>query len=152
MCLAVWPAMAQYVQQGGKLIAADAVGQAGLGSVALSADGNTLVVGGAGDDNTAGAIWIFSRSGGVWRQQGPKLVPSDPAGKAFFGTGVAISADGNTALAGGSGDNSTVGAVWAFVRFNGVWTQQGKKMVGAGTLRLRPRAAWSGYLRMATPR
>ena len=41
------PAAASYAQQGAKLIGSDAVGQAFQGySVALSADGNTAIVGG----------------------------------------------------------------------------------------------------------
>ena len=36
-----------------------------------------------------------------WTQQGPKLTPTDEVGRARFGRGVALSADGNTALIGG---------------------------------------------------
>jgi flagellar basal body rod protein FlgF len=45
-------------------------------AVALSADGNTAIVGGLGDNDYTGAIWIFTRSNGVWSQQGNKLVGS----------------------------------------------------------------------------
>jgi hypothetical protein len=43
-------------------------------SVALSADGNTAVVGGPYDNRSIGAAWVFTRSGAVWTQQGSKLV------------------------------------------------------------------------------
>jgi hypothetical protein len=43
-------------------------------SVALSSDGNTAIIGGRGDNNGVGAAWVFTRSGGVWTQQGSKLV------------------------------------------------------------------------------
>ena len=43
--------------------------------VSLSADGNTALVGGWKDNGTKGAAWVFTRTGGVWSQQGPKLTP-----------------------------------------------------------------------------
>ena len=42
--------------------------------MSLSSDGNTLAVGGYGDDSDIGATWIFTRSGSTWTQQGSKLV------------------------------------------------------------------------------
>ena len=74
--------------------------------VALSADGNTALVGGWNDDGTKGAAWVFTRSGGVWSQQGPKLTGAGETGGGGFGTSVALSADGNTALIGAPGDKS----------------------------------------------
>jgi len=95
-------------QQGGKLVGTGAVGSGAQGSsVALSADGNTAIVGGA----NAGAAWIWTRSGGVWTQQGEKLVGAGAAGSTFQGYSVALSADGNTALVGGFLDNNQTGAV-----------------------------------------
>ena len=126
-------AAAQYSQQGSKLVASDAVGTAEQGySVAVSADGNTMIVGGIGDNangNHVGAAWVYTRSGGVWTEQA-KLVPSDATSAAQFGYSVALSADGNTALVGGQGDNASTGAAWVFTRSGGVWTQQGAKLVG----------------------
>jgi hypothetical protein len=100
-------------------------------SVALSADGTTLIVGGLFDNSGVGAAWVFTSSGGVWTQQA-KLTPSDNSGTAEFGYSVALSADGNTAIIGGPDDNSFIGAAWVFTRSNGVWTQQGSKLVGSG--------------------
>src|ERR1019366_8564548 len=63
-------AVAQFVQQGGKLVGTGAVGGAAQGySVALSADGNTAILGGLCDnggacatDGAVGAAWVFTRS------------------------------------------------------------------------------------------
>ena len=52
-----------------------------------------------------GAVWVFTRSGRTWTQQGPKLVGTGALGDAVQGTSVALSGDGNTALVGGPGDN-----------------------------------------------
>jgi uncharacterized repeat protein (TIGR01451 family) len=108
-------------------------------SVAISADGNTVLVGAGSDDynesGAVGAAWVWTRTGGVWSQQGPKLIGSGAAGLAFQGESVALSADGNTALIGGSHDNSGVGAAWVFTRSGGVWTQQGVKLAGSGAPR-----------------
>lgn len=185
-----------WTQQGAKLVATNAIGQAEQGnSVALSADGNTALMGGPLDNSNAGAAWVFVRNGGSWQQQakllgsgvlgafaaqgyavalaadgntaivgGPcdnspgqctfpyggfgvgavwiftrngaawiqqaKLTPTGNIGAASFGASVALSADGNTALIGGGNDNSNAGAAWVFIRSNGIWTQNGAKLVG----------------------
>jgi hypothetical protein len=122
-------------QQGSKLVGTGAVGSAHQGqSVALSADGNTAVVGGNGDDSVAGAAWVYTRSGGVWSQQGTKLVGAGAVGSAVQGQSVALSADGNTAVVGGNGDNGAAGAAWVYTRSGGVWSQQGSKLVGTGAV------------------
>jgi hypothetical protein len=76
-------ALAQFSQQGPKLVGTGAVGPGpaqGV-SVALSSDGNTAIVGGSGDNGgNGGAVWVFTRSGGVWTQQGSKLVDTGAVG------------------------------------------------------------------------
>jgi hypothetical protein len=131
-----------WTQQGGKLVGAGAVGNAGQGvSVALSADGNTAIVGGPNDNHTGGpstgAAWVFARSGGVWTQQGNKLVGTNSSNEAMQGRSVALSGDGNTAIVGGIGDGTagtTTGAAWVYTRTGSVWTQQGNKLVGTGVV------------------
>ena len=130
---ATQPAQAQFTQQGAKLVGTGAAGAAQQGTtVALSADGNTAIVGGYNDNSGAGAAWVLTRSGGVWTQQGAKLVGTGAIGNARQGWSVALSADGNTAIIGGWADNSGMGAAWVFTRSGGVWTQQGAKLVGTG--------------------
>ena len=108
-------------------------------SVALSADGNTAIVGGPGDNpwarsvpfglGAAGAAWVFTRSAGVWTQQGNKLVSTDAVGRQ--GTSVALSADGNIAILGGFSDDGGVALV--FARNGGHWTRD-KNLVGTGAV------------------
>ena len=126
-------AAAQITQQGSKLVGTGAAGPAAQGySVALSADGNTAIVGGWTDDDLTGAAWVYTRTGNVWSQQGEKLVGSGAVGPASQGFSVAISADGDTAIMGGWTDNSLAGAAWVFTRTGGKWSQQGSKLVGSG--------------------
>ena len=125
----------EWSQQGAKLVGTGAVGLARQGhSVALSADGNTAVVGGYADNGNTGAVWMYRRSGGVWSQQGAKLVGTGAVGAAYQGTSVALSSDGNTAVVGGSSDNGDAGAAWVYTRTGGVWSQQGAKLVGTGAV------------------
>ncbi len=124
------------VQQGNKLVASDYVDVSQQGySVSMSADGNTALVGGIGDNADIGAAWIYTFSGGVWSQQGSKLVGSGSV-NSYFGQGnaVCLSADGNTAIIGGHWDNNNIGAVWIFVRNGNIWTQQGNKLVGTNAI------------------
>jgi len=124
-----------WTQQGSKLVGTNAIGHAGQAvSVALSADGNTAIVGGPWDNKVAGAAWVYTRNGGVWTQRGSKLVGTGAVGNAGQGISVALSADGNTAIVGGVRDNSGTGAAWIHTRSGGVWTQQGSKLVGTGAV------------------
>ena len=59
------------------------------GAVALSSDGGTALVGAAGAFNHQGGVWVFTRSGSTWTQQGPTLTAADEKGRANFGRSVA---------------------------------------------------------------
>jgi hypothetical protein len=111
---------------GGSLPEASAFGT----SVAISADGATAVVGGPGDAAGAGAMWVFTREGSTWLQQGEKLKGAEEEGAAELGRSVAVSDDGTTALAGGPLDAKDLGAAWAFTREGATWAQQGAKLLG----------------------
>jgi hypothetical protein len=124
-----------WTQQGHKLVGAGANAPSLQGgSVALSNDGNTAIVGGSFDNSQLGAAWVFVRRNGVWRRQGPKLVGTGAVGVAAEGASVALSDDGNTAIVGGPADDSSIGAAWTFVRTNRVWTQQGAKLIGGSAV------------------
>ena len=117
-------------QIGTKLVGAGSTGLAAQGSAsALSADGGTLIVGGNSDNASVGGAWVYTRSQGKWIEQGPELIGTGAVGSSQQGRSVALSADGNTALVGGSGDQANAGAVWVFTRSQGVWSQQGQKLV-----------------------
>ena len=129
-----------WIQQGGKLVGTGASG-VGFGSgifqgqsVSLSADGNTAIIGGYGDNYETGAAWVFTRSGNTWTQQGSKLVGIGAIGHSNQGCSVSLSADGNTAILGGVADNNNVGAAWIFTRRGNTWSQQGNKLVGTGAI------------------
>jgi FG-GAP repeat len=80
-------------------------------SVAIS--GNYALVGAQGKNNFQGAVYVFSRTGNTWTQQG-QITPAGTTNQ--FGKSVAI-----------SGDYAIVGATAAayiFMRNGTVWTQQ----------------------------
>jgi FG-GAP repeat protein len=104
-----------YLQQGAKLAGAEEAGAGQLGySAALSASGDTALLGGPRDGESAGAAWVFARSGSEWTQQGAKLTGAGASGKAWFGASVALAADARTALIGGFRDDAGTGAAWVF--------------------------------------
>ncbi len=122
-------------------------------SVALSADGDTLAVGADNEDSnatgingnqsddsatSAGAVYVFSRSGSAWSQQA-YIKASNPDSSDWFGWSVALSADGDTlavgaryesskasGINGDQNDNSSdsAGAVYVFSRSGSAWSQQ----------------------------
>jgi trimeric autotransporter adhesin len=112
-----------YVPSGGSYIKASNTGAYDFfgDDVAVSANGDTMVVGASGEwggatgvnanqaDNSkekAGAAYVFVKSAaGVWSQQA-YLKPSNTIAFGAFGSAVAISADGNRIAVGAKGDNS----------------------------------------------
>jgi hypothetical protein len=97
-----------------KLVGAGAVGKSAP-AVALSADGNVVMIGGSNDNGGVGAAWVFTRRGGHWMQD-KKLVGTGGDGKST--PSVARSTDDNTATIGGSSpnDNGRAGAASVFTR------------------------------------
>lgn len=125
--------------------------QFGFG-LALSADGNTLAVGAISEDSgatgadadqsdnsalSAGAVYLYSRSGDSWAQQA-YLKASNPGAGDLFGYSVALSADGSVLAATAYDEDGSLagtnevqddeavgsGALYIFSRDGGDWTQQ----------------------------
>jgi hypothetical protein len=121
-------------------------------SLALSDDGNTMAVGALTEDSaspgingdqtdnsasSAGAVYVFTRTGSTWSQQAyVKAGNPDPGD--MFGYSVSLSADGSTLAVGsydeggsarginGPPDNMRrgAGAIYVFVRTGTGWSQQ----------------------------
>ncbi|MCZ7678216.1 MAG: FG-GAP repeat protein [Sandaracinaceae bacterium] len=123
-------------------------------ALALSADGSTMAVGAWGEDSsatgiggnqadnaaaTAGAVYVFVRSGVTWTQQAYVKSSNTDAGDSFGMFGLSLSADGSTLAVGATGEDSNAtgvggnqadnsasasGAVYVFRRIGTTWTQQ----------------------------
>jgi hypothetical protein len=121
--------------------------------VAMSADGSTLAVSAAGESSEAsgiggeqgsnglpssGAVYVFRRMAGAWAQEA-YVKASNPGFGDFFGSSLALSADGATLVVGAlaedsaasgvggdesSNERSGSGAVYVFRRTSGVWSQE----------------------------
>ena len=110
-------------------------------AVSMSNSGSTVVVGAPGDDvqgtRQRGSAYVFRRSGGSWSQDG-HLVGEGIEGNGYpeLGKSVAVSADGDTVLAGVPGDydpnGSYAGSTCVFARSSGSWSQQAKLAAGDG--------------------
>jgi FG-GAP repeat len=128
-----------WTQQGPKLTGGgEETGNGRFGkSVALSADGNTALVGAYFDNGDTGGAFAFKRSGATWSHEGKKITGAGEEGMAQFGLSVALSTDGKTALIGGPGDEGSTkepaaGAAWVFVNGGAGWAAQGPKLTGGG--------------------
>lgn len=96
--------------------------------VAISADGNTIVVG-AFSVGIGGAFFVFEKDGSTWTE----VEKITGASGSEFGWCVAISADGNTIITGAPADTSGRGAAWVYTRDAGSpinWSQQQKLVSG----------------------
>jgi hypothetical protein len=127
-----------FMLQGSKLTGTGEIGDGEFGdSVALSADGNTALVGGPVDNGDVGAVWVFTRTGGNWSLQEKLTAPTsggeEEVGPGTFGASVALSSDGDRALIGGPQDNGGAGAAWYYVRsgFGGSYILK-EKVFGGG--------------------
>ena len=93
------------------------------GTVALSGDGNTAIVGADGEGGGVGAAWVYKRSGSTWSQDGPELNPPGEHPGTHFGRSVALSGDGSRALIGEYGEAKEEGSgAWIFDRGPAGWT------------------------------
>ena len=121
-------------------------------SLALSGDGNTMAVGAPTEDSvsmgmngdqtddsatSAGAVYLYSRTGNTWTQQAYLKGANTGAGD-LFGYGVGLSDDGNTLAAAGydedgagrgvnadlaDGGRNGSGAIYVFSRTGTTWEQ-----------------------------
>ena len=103
-------------------------------SVALSRDGNTLLVAAAGESCTAGddcgVVHVFIRHGNAWREQAALVSPDQAPNEMFGGCTnydrtIAVSGDGNTALV-GTCPTFSPGPVYIFTRSGGTWSPRQK--------------------------
>jgi hypothetical protein len=144
-------ALAQFAQQGSKLVNGSAVGLASQGtSVALENGGHTPIIGGANDNSGTGAVWVDTPP----PPAAAKLVGTGAVGNAQQGMSVALSkCCANTLIVGGPHDNpsdgnnlaTASGAAWIFSRSGiGVWSQQGSKLVGTGAVESAQQGAQQG--------
>ena len=118
-------------QQGAKLTGAGEQGQAHFGaSVALSANGETALVGGPGEGFGLGAAWAFTRSGETWSEDGSKLTGGGEGVEGHFGYSVALSADAGTAIVGAFGTAEGAGSAWVFTNAGSSFQQQGEALTG----------------------
>ncbi len=120
-------------------------------SLSLNFDGSTLAVGSAGEDGSglgvgalsdelatdAGAVYVFTKTLGVWSQQA-YVKASNTGASDFFGVSVSLSDDGNTLAVGADREDTSAvginavednlsadsGAVYVFTRSVGTWSQQ----------------------------
>ncbi|MEZ8030468.1 FG-GAP repeat protein, partial [Enterovibrio norvegicus] len=121
-------------------------------SVALSSDGNKVLVGAPGEDSSttginstsnnslsswAGAAYLFSYDGVAWNQE-LYIKASNPGSSDKFGESVTMSGEGNTLAVGAIGESSSstginttpndaatnAGATYVFENSNGSWAQQ----------------------------
>ncbi len=100
-------------------------------SVALSADGNTALIGAPGSPGARGGAWVFEHASAGWAMAG-NLKGAGQSSDGRFGISVALSADGSTALVGARQNDEGRGAVWAFVPTSEGWTEQGPMLTGEG--------------------
>ncbi|MEM7130359.1 MAG: SdrD B-like domain-containing protein [Chloroflexota bacterium] len=111
-----------------KLTASDGGGGDAFG-LSVSVDGDTAIVGANGHNASAGAAYVFTRTGSTWTEQ-QKLTASDGAGNDLFGQSVSVS--GDSALVGASGDESSQGSAYIFTRSGSTWSEQQKLTASDG--------------------
>ena len=120
--------------QRGNDIDGEAAGDVAGYDVALSADGNTVVVGANGNDgsaNDAGHVRIFDWSNGSWIQRGNDI--DGEAADDQSGVSVDVSNDGNAVVIGapynaGGGYNAGHARVYRWT--SGAWAQSGNDIDG----------------------
>ena len=136
---------------------------AGL-SVALSADGNTALVGAPNGEVAGGVVWVFTRSGSVWQKSGELMMsapesetsecvegsegePSEEGNECGFGRSLALSANGDTALIGAPRQSVQVPAKDPEVP----WETEAISQAGAAWVFTRSEAGWTQAAELTSP-
>jgi hypothetical protein len=101
------------------LLGSDTVAGDWFGS-SVAVSGTTIVVGAWLADNEAGRAYVFTQTGGAWRQTA-ELKGSDTVANDGFGDSVAIS--GRTIVVGSSGHANFAGRAYVFENSGGAWRQ-----------------------------
>lgn len=102
-------------------------------AVTISYSGNLLAESYLDFSNAGGVVWVFSRTGTIWNQQGSMIFPTDCIGIPGFGQSLCMCSNESTLAVGGFMDNSNTGATWIYT-YNGTnWTEQAK-LVGTGNI------------------
>jgi FG-GAP repeat len=91
-------------------------------NLALSGDGSPLLLGSINRncrtpspaERYCGVAELFERRDGAWQRVAVLLPPPDQDGLTRFGQSVALSPDGNLALAGGTGEAGGAGTLWVY--------------------------------------
>lgn len=94
-------------------------------SVCISTTGNIAIVGATGDEDDKGSAYIFYYDGAKWTETF-KLLASDGNKGDQFGSSVAVSDDGITAIVGARYHNAQVGAAYIYTKVGNNWAQQSK--------------------------
>lgn len=97
----------------------------------LALMGDVAIVGATRTDSLRGAVFVFRRSGGQWKQE-TRLRPDDA--KPGNGFGAALAFDGTTILVGAQQADSNAGAAYIY-RSNatGGWDMEGRLQLPAGS-------------------
>ena len=115
-----------------KLVASDA-GQDDWFGTDVEIDGDTIVVSAPKDDdaaNNAGAVYVFTRTAGVWNEV-QKVTAADASADLEFGTSVAI--DAGTFVVGAERDThagTLTGSAYVFQHDGSTW-QQSQKLIAS---------------------
>jgi hypothetical protein len=108
-------------------------------AVAMSASGQTVIVGSPYDDtygDNAGSAQVYTFVNDSFRQLGNKILLTEGKAKDYFGTSVALSADGYTCIIGaprydGDTGSNSGGAKILTLSANNEWVQKGAIISGA---------------------
>ena len=96
-------------------------------SVALSTDGSIALIGNNSALVAPGVAYIYVQPGGGWMTTSTPTASITHSGSNSddFGVSVALAGDGNTALIGAPGRNSSMGDAYIFVKPGGGWASTG---------------------------
>ncbi|NIB44767.1 hypothetical protein HBA55_34625 [Pseudomaricurvus alkylphenolicus] len=106
-------------------------------AVAISGDGLEILIGAprcAAPETQSGAVYVFRKTGGSWGIT-TKIPNVDPGDKTDteYGYSVDIAKDGSVALIGSRDVDSGKGAVYTFIKDNGMWKHDVKLIASDGS-------------------
>ena len=118
-------------QQQAKIAAKDSNGSGGSfrGSLTVSSDGSTAIIGDVDYEDGTGIVYVFSQSEGNWQQR-TRFTPTSGDSTDTFGCSIDLSNNGGTAIIGAFRDEDPngrlAGSAYIFTQSNEGWQEQTK--------------------------
>lgn len=106
-----------------KMVPSQMVGSAQVGTaISVDSKGQTIAVSGTRDDNSKGAVWMYSLQANGSYLQTNKIINVQTAANPQFGNSISLNAQGNLLIVGNNQMSTQTGGAWQYAKNTNDWS------------------------------